>query len=198
LTSFSATFGLTETIFGQTLSINSSYDSLINVKPHETTRRNFLKAAGFLTFWPAGCAHRSKHYQRVLVNDMHSQLNATLVDRVTPVESCETLRQAVIQARCRGKVICVAGGRHAMGAQQFATDGVLLDTKALARVLNFDAGQGMVEVEAGIQWPELLKFLLKMQGTMRPSGRFAKSKPARTDSVSEARWRRTFTDGVCA
>ena len=31
------------------------------------------------------------------------------------------------------------------------------------RVLNFDSGSGLVEVEAGIQWPELIEASLAMQ-----------------------------------
>jgi len=50
-----------------------------------------------------------------------------------------------------------------MGAQQFLTDGVLLDTTGLSRVLRFDAERGIIEVEAGIQWPALLKHLLAAQ-----------------------------------
>ncbi len=40
------------------------------------------------------------------------------------------------------------------GGQQFGTDTVLIDTRPMNRVLNFDHASGLVEVEAGIQWPE--------------------------------------------
>lgn len=55
-----------------------------------------------------------------------------------------------------------------MGAQQFATDGVLMDMTKLKRVLNFDTGSGIVEVEAGIEWPELINYLLEVQSGQWP------------------------------
>ena len=50
-------------------------------------------------------------------------------------------------------------GRHAMGGQQFGAGTVLVDMTARNRVLHFDSARGLVEVEAGIQWPELMEFL---------------------------------------
>lgn len=46
-----------------------------------------------------------------------------------------------------------------MGGQQFCAGGVLLDTTALNRVLDFDAERGLITVEAGIQWPALVAHL---------------------------------------
>jgi FAD/FMN-containing dehydrogenase len=46
-----------------------------------------------------------------------------------------------------------------MGGQQFAADAVLLDLTGLNRVVAFDAERGEVEVQAGIQWPELIGHL---------------------------------------
>ena len=46
-----------------------------------------------------------------------------------------------------------------MGGQQFATNGTLIDTRALNRILHFDQEQGIIEVEAGIQWPQLVNWL---------------------------------------
>ena len=93
------------------------------------------------------------------VNDIHSQLNETTVREVVPVDSREAVRAAVLRARELGVPVCVAGGRHAMGGQQFCSGGLLLDTRRLGRVLGLDAGAGIVEVEAGIQWPALLEYL---------------------------------------
>ena len=101
--------------------------------------------------------------ERCLVNDIHSRLNETYVRRIVPVRTTEDARQAIVQAREAGHVICIAGGWHAMGGQQFANDGVLLDTRRFARVLDFDADRGLVEVEAGIQWPDLIDALRRLQ-----------------------------------
>ena len=90
------------------------------------------------------------------VNDLHSQLNPTTVDRVVPVDSLESIQAAIAVARREGKSLSIAGGRHAMGAQQFGSDTVLLDTVPMNRVLKFDAEAGLITVEAGIYWPELI------------------------------------------
>ena len=50
-----------------------------------------------------------------------------------------------------------------MGGQQFGTGTTLVDMTGMNRVLNLDAEKGIVEVEAGIEWPQLLDYLLKAQ-----------------------------------
>jgi FAD/FMN-containing dehydrogenase len=99
----------------------------------------------------------------VEVNDVQSQLNATTVRRVVQPTSIESLQAAIRDAEREGKAICVAGGRHAMGGQQFGRDAVLVDMKRFNRVLKFDNAKGHVEVEAGIEWPELIQSLLRLQ-----------------------------------
>jgi FAD/FMN-containing dehydrogenase len=94
-----------------------------------------------------------------VVNDIHSQLNETTVRAEVPVDSLEAVRAAILRARDLGVPVCVAGGRHAMGGQQFCDGGLLVDTRPLARVIDFDAEAGIIEVEAGIQWPALLEHL---------------------------------------
>src|SRR5262245_62513859 len=72
---------------------------------------------------------------QVSVNDTHSQLNFTRVDRIVTAGSEAALRTAIAAARAEGKPVSIAGGRHAMGGQQFATGAVLIDTRALNRIL---------------------------------------------------------------
>ena len=43
-----------------------------------------------------------------------------------------------------------------MGGQQFGSGTILLDTVPLDRVLEYDAAAGLITVEAGIYWPELI------------------------------------------
>lgn len=106
-----------------------------------------------------------------LVNDVHSQLNPTRVARIVRPGSLEDVRAIVIQARGEKRAVSVAGGRHSMGAQQFGTDTVLVDTRSLKRVLGLDKERGVIEVEAGIQWPEVIAEYLQMQrGDARPWG----------------------------
>lgn len=95
----------------------------------------------------------------IRVNDIHSQLNETVVADVIPVDSLEAIRQAISRSRAESLPIAVSGGRHAMGGQQFCSGGLLLDTQPLGRVLAFDRERGTIDVEAGIQWPALLAFL---------------------------------------
>ena len=99
----------------------------------------------------------------VVVNDVHSRLNATVVQRVEAPAAVAELQHAMRRAREEDLPICVAGGRHAMGAQQFATGAVLLDLRGLDRILGFDPVRGRVEVQAGIQWPALISELRRLQ-----------------------------------
>ncbi len=98
-----------------------------------------------------------------IVNDIHSQLNATRVDRIVKPLSSNDLRATILTARSEGKAVSIAGGRHAMGGQQFGTGTTLVDMTGMNRVLNLDADRGIVEVEGGIEWPRLLDYLIKEQ-----------------------------------
>ncbi len=126
-----------------------------------TNRREFLKIAGLTGAWP--CAGAWAQAPGVLVNDLHSQLNPTRVDRVVEPETLDAARAAIAAARREQRAVCIAGGRHAMGAQAFATDGVLIDIRKLDRVLGFDMERGRIEVESGMQWPKLLAELTAAQ-----------------------------------
>jgi FAD/FMN-containing dehydrogenase len=99
----------------------------------------------------------------VWVNDLHSRLNRTRVARVLRPDSTDALQALVRQAGAEGRVLCASGGRHAMGGQQFARDAWLIDTGALRQVGEFDAERGQIEVGAGIQWPELIDWLVQAQ-----------------------------------
>jgi len=104
-----------------------------------------------------------------VVNDVHSRLNPTVVTRVAAVRSVADIQAAVRQAATEGRAVSVCGGRHAMGGQQFGTGSVLIDTTSFDRVLGLDRHRGLVEVEAGIQWPALHDWLERAQdGDPRP------------------------------
>jgi FAD/FMN-containing dehydrogenase len=71
--------------------------------------------------------------------------------------------------------VSIAGGRHAMGGQQFGEGTVLIDTRDLDRVLAFDADAGLVTVEGGMEWPALLGHLERLQsGKTRTWGIYQK------------------------
>jgi FAD/FMN-containing dehydrogenase len=98
-----------------------------------------------------------------LVNDIHSQLNTTRVDRVIKPRTANDLRSTMLTARSERKSISIAGGRHAMGGQQFGEGSILVDMTAMNQVLDFDAERGTVEVDGGIEWPQLIDYLNKSQ-----------------------------------
>lgn len=98
-----------------------------------------------------------------IVNDVHSRLNETRVNRIVTPRSPEEVQRIVQQARKEGRAISIAGGRHAMGGQQFGTDTILLDTSELNRVLAFDEKNGFLTVQAGLRWPALLDYLERAQ-----------------------------------
>lgn len=50
-----------------------------------------------------------------------------------------------------------------MGGQQFGAEALLIDMSRMNRILRFDAERSEVEVEAGIQWPELIHGLIELQ-----------------------------------
>lgn len=103
------------------------------------------------------------HPEGAVLNDVHSRLNRTAVACVVPVRSLPGLQAAVRAARERGKPVSVAGGRHAMGGQQFGSGALHLDTRPMRQVLSFDRESGLVEVEAGMCWDELVHWTVAHQ-----------------------------------
>src|SRR5215470_12599100 len=77
---------------------------------------------------------RAARRRSVFVNDTHSALNRTPVARLIEPRSVDDVVRAVREARAAGNSLAVAGGRHAMGGQQFLARGALLDMRSLNRV----------------------------------------------------------------
>lgn len=133
------------------------------------SRREFLESVAKIGAASAilpGCAPRiidSIDAGGVTVNDIHSHLNPTQVRSIVRPESLEAVHGIVRDAIADNRTLSIAGGRHAMGGQQFATGSTLVDMNGLTRVIEFDRVAGEIEVQAGIQWPELYKYLLDNQ-----------------------------------
>ncbi|MDH3413151.1 MAG: FAD-binding oxidoreductase [Gammaproteobacteria bacterium] len=126
------------------------------------------KGSAGLALTPRAFAHELPSKTGALINDVHSKLNPTLVHDVVPVESLAAVQSVIGRARGENRAVSIAGGRHAMGGQQFGTGTTNVDTRAMNRVLHLDEDRGIVEVEAGIQWPELISRLDQMQaGSLR-------------------------------
>src|SRR5215467_13962500 len=110
------------------------------------TRREFLSGSAALFI---DSRYPLRADDPFVVNDIHSQLNETRVDRILTPASFSEVQAAVREANAIHKPLSVAGGRHAMGGQQFGSGTVLLDMRQLSRVLELDLETGLVEVQAG-------------------------------------------------
>lgn len=127
------------------------------------TRRQILqtsaRAGATLALPTARLVAGDQDMDGIEVNDVQSQLNATRVFEIRKPDLIDALQIALQDARRLGRAVSVAGGRHAMGGQQFGRDTILLDMNGFNRVLAFDTARGQIEVEAGIEWPELINYL---------------------------------------
>src|SRR5438034_10484865 len=124
------------------------------------TRREFIRTAALFALALHAFAEREKE---IWVNDVHSQLNRTRVRELLRPHSRDELAQIVRSSSRKGLPISVSGCRHSMGGQQFATDGICIDTRELDRVISFDRERGLLEAEAAIHWPQLIRTYLDAQ-----------------------------------
>jgi FAD/FMN-containing dehydrogenase len=124
------------------------------------TRREFIRTAALFALAPRILAEPER---KIWVNDVHSQLNRTHVRELLTPRSRDELAEIVHSASRKGLPISVSGCRHSMGGQQFATDSICIDTRSLDRVISFDQEHGLIEAEAGIQWPKLIRSYLDAQ-----------------------------------
>lgn len=127
------------------------------------SRRQFVTAStGFLVSGvvpgsPPAAAESAE------VNDVHAQLNPTRVSEILQPRSPQDVRDIIRTAKQNRKTISICGGRHAMGGQEFGTDTTLIDVRKLNRILNLNHETGIIEVEAGIEWPQLIDGYLARQ-----------------------------------
>ena len=127
------------------------------------------------------------HIAQALVNDHHSCLNPTHVSEILTPKSLSELQCIIKEAARKGQQISIAGGRHAMGGQQFLTDGLLVDMTSLNKVISFDRQNGTIEVESGIMWPALIDYLKQAQAEDQ----------VKWDDRAEADWMRSPIDRWC-
>jgi len=128
-------------------------------------RRRFLRILSSAPLAMACAAAGARPPRGVLpaggeeVQDVHSALSAARVERVMPLDGADSARRILLAARAAGRPVAIAGGRHAMGGQQFLANGWLLDTRTHDHVRDFDPARRTVTVDSGMQWPDLLAFL---------------------------------------
>ena len=128
-----------------------------------TRRRLFAESLSLGGLWTVTAKVAAAREDGVVLNDVQSQLNATRVGRVVVPKSIDEIAATIRQAGRDRRVISVSGGRHAMGGQQFASDAVHIDMKGFNRVVHLDRANGLIEAEAGIEWPELIAWLEREQ-----------------------------------
>src|SRR6266446_3672875 len=124
------------------------------------TRREFIRTTALFALAPRILAESERE---IWVNDVHSQLNRTRVRELLTPPTREELAEIVRSASRKGLPISVSGCRHSMGGQQFGTDSICIDARSLDRVISFDQERGLIEAEAGIQWPKLIRTYLDAQ-----------------------------------
>jgi FAD/FMN-containing dehydrogenase len=135
------------------------------------SRRDFMAGSVALAISSCASARLAAEHEPILVNDIHSQLNSTRVLKILQPRSLADVQSIVLAARNDREAISVAGGRHAMGGQQFGADTLLIDIRKLNGVINLDRTRGIFEVDAGIEWPELIDSYLTLQnGDRQPWG----------------------------
>jgi FAD/FMN-containing dehydrogenase len=153
------------------------------------TRRELLRKAARLgalvTLPSSGLLGRAAEGDGIEVNDVQSQLNATRVHRIVRPKSLDDIQATLRDARKEGRAVSVAGGRHAMGGQQFGHDTVLLDMTQFNRVVSFDKVRGQITVEGGTEWPELIEHLHREQ-TGQPKPWAIREKQTGVDRVTLA------------
>jgi len=153
-------------------------------------RRDFLRLAGLAALLPQGRAaaqvalpKAAKKVEGIPVNDVHSRLSGARVFKIVEPRTLDDVRNAFKQAKSEEKAVCIAGGRHSMGGQPFGEDTFLLDIRKMNRIVAFDVERGLIEVEAGVQWPQLLEFLQNNTGAGEKAWTFSQ-KQAGVDKVT--------------
>lgn len=101
-------------------------------------------------------------------NDVHGGLNPTCHARIERPRNPGEVADLLGRATRAGQRVAIAGAGYAMGGQQWAEGGWLVDSRGLRGVLDYDGGAGLVRVGAGTLWPELQAFLAARR---RPDGK---------------------------
>ena len=121
--------------------------------------RNFIFTTLVLAL--SGCGTLTP--EAIVLNDLHSRLNVTVVSELFYPKDIKEVVSTIKHAKRQQKAISISGGRHAMGGQQFGEGTLHISMKEMNDVLNFDREKGIVRVEAGIEWPELIDYLIETQ-----------------------------------
>lgn len=97
------------------------------------------------------------------MNDVHSRLNPSEVAEYHEPQTKREIEILVLRAKELGLGVSISGGRHAMGGQQFGSGTLHINLSKFNRILSLDRERGWVTVESGVQWPELIQWLINKQ-----------------------------------
>jgi len=116
-------------------------------------------------------------------NDVHSKLNSTVHREIVQISSGKQVQKLLTSDKYARCSFSIAGGRHSMGGQQFLFDGILLDTSAFNKVLEFEPARGLITVQAGILWGDLVAALKDLNERYATSWSIVQ-KPTGADNIS--------------
>lgn len=129
-----------------------------------TTQPMFKVISIILLLFCYGCRTTSAvPSPKFILNDVHSKLNIVQVDKIERPKSVQNVVEIIQEAKKSNKAISISGAKHAMGGQQFGKDTTHISMTEMNEVISFDPVKGIVRVEAGITWPQLIEDLSQRQ-----------------------------------
>ena len=91
------------------------------------------------------------------INDV-TGVNRTSIYGILQIKSEDDLRNALQFARQQKLTVSIAGAKHSMGSQEFATDTLVLDMRGFNQ-MSVDAKSKILTVQSGAIWHHILEYL---------------------------------------
>jgi len=105
----------------------------------------------------------SRNTSSSLLNDIHSKLNLSGHHEIVRPTTTEEIQRTIRRAKRQGRSISISGGRHSMGGQQFGKGTIHISMSSFNKVVSYKEKERIIEVQSGIQWPELIDWLITKQ-----------------------------------
>ncbi|HYX51791.1 MAG TPA: FAD-binding oxidoreductase [Ktedonobacteraceae bacterium] len=91
------------------------------------------------------------------INDV-TGVNRTSIYGILQIQSEHDLRNTLQFARWHKLTVSIAGAKHSMGGQEFATDALVLDMRAFNQ-MSVDTNSKILTVQSGAIWHHILEYL---------------------------------------
>ena len=91
------------------------------------------------------------------INDV-TGVNRTAIYGILQIKTEDDLRNALRFARQQNLPVSIAGAKHSMGGQQFATDALVLDMRGFNQ-MSVDTTRKILTVQSGAIWHHILEYL---------------------------------------